>query len=876
MTHKGFRAITLGLLASTAIASPSLAQDVPPPSDSTAPGTNAVDVTGETPAEQVARDGRVADPTEIIVTAQKREENLQDVPISIQAIGTRRLDQLNISNFEEYTKQLPSVSFQTAQPGFTTVYMRGVATGGDGVHSGSLPSVGMYLDEQPVTTIGGTLDVHVYDIARIESLAGPQGTLFGASSQAGTIRIITNKPELNVTSGRVDAELNTIRHGEIGGRLEGMVNLPLGDRIAFRGIAFYERDAGYIDNVFGERTYLAPDPADNVVVDNSCCIEKDFNDLDTYGGRAALKVDLDDDWTVLPTFMYQKATADGVFWMDEDQGDLKTVRFRPEVAKDKWWQAALTIQGKLANFDITYAGAYMDRKRFADSDYTDYTDAYNQYYIDYYNNYVDTYGYAPYFCAGPGILGCNAYRDDAGNIIDPRQHITGTDHFKKMSHEVRIATPSDQPFRALVGAFFQRQSNHIFQNYLVDNLATDLSVTGYPGTLWLTNQERIDKDWALFGEASVDVTPQITLTGGGRLYKFDNTLFGFAGFGFPNPLAGGLGSNTGENRCLTVNGEDRVDDPNSPLATGDLDLDIPCFNVANVVNGTAVPRRSKGDGFLYRLNAQWKPQEDLMFYATWSKGFRPGGINRQPLAPPYRPDFLVNYEAGWKSTLADRRLRWNGAIYYQKWEDIQFSFLGLNSLTVIQNGRDARIKGIETDVNYTAGGLTLSAAAAYTDAKTRGNICDAAIEVDPSPDCTGVIDDNDTPDPSDDEFNSIVTPSGTRLPVTPKFKASATARYTWPMWIGNAHVQGGIAYQGSAPSDLDPAQDGLLGKIKSSTLIDLFAGYTWGNYSVELFGTNIFDERNELSRLVVCSICTQVKIVPGRPRTIGIRAGMKF
>ena len=136
----------------------------------------------------------------IVVTAQKREENLQNVPISVQAIGTRKLDQLNISNFEQYTKQLPSVSFQSAQPGVTVVYMRGVATGGDGNHSGSLPSVGSYLDEQPVTTIGGTLDVHIYDIARIESLAGPQGTLYGASSEAGTIRIITNKPELGVTS----------------------------------------------------------------------------------------------------------------------------------------------------------------------------------------------------------------------------------------------------------------------------------------------------------------------------------------------------------------------------------------------------------------------------------------------------------------------------------------------------------------------------------------------------------------------------------------------------------------------------------------------------------------------------------------------------
>jgi outer membrane receptor protein involved in Fe transport len=96
------------------------------------------------------------------------------------------------------------------------------------------------------------------------------------------------------------------------------------------------------------------------------------------------------------------------------------------------------------------------------------------------------------------------------------------------------------------------------------------------------------------------------------------------------------------------------------------------------------------------------------------------------------------------------------------------------------------------------------------------------------------------------------------------------------MWTGKAHVQGVVAYQGSAPSDIDEAQAALLGKLHSSTLVDLFAGYDWGNYSLELFGSNIFDERNELSRFVVCSICTQVKIVPGRPRTIGLRAGIKF
>jgi outer membrane receptor protein involved in Fe transport len=877
MTDRTFRALTLGLLASTALATPAFAQNVPPNTaaqpqttgQSPAPGTNATDVTAPPPVVQQAQAGQVPDQSEIIITATKREENLQNVPISVQVLGNRKLDQLNISNFEQYTKQLSSVTFQNfGAPGFTVVYMRGVATGGDGNHSGSLPSVGSYLDEQPITTIGGTLDVHIYDIARIESLAGPQGTLYGASSEAGTIRIITNKPDLGKTYGRIDGELNKVAHGGVGGKLEGMINLPIARNIAFRAVGFYQRDAGYIDNVFGEVTLCGDpvfDPDDpNAIIgcvhngihfDNSKFVKKNFNDVTTYGGRAALKVDLDDNWTVLPTFMYQSSKTHGVFWEDKGQGDLKTVRFQPELAKDRFWQAALTVEGKIANFfDVTYAGAYMDRPRFATSDYTDYTVAYD--------NTYEYYG---------GLANYQYFRDDAGNIINPRQHIVGTDHFKKLSQELRVATPSDKPIRAIFGAFYQDQKNHIFQDYLVENLATSLSVTGYPGTLWLTNQRREDKDYAIFGEANWDITPTVTLTGGLRLYKFDNTLYGFAGFGGPdNPVF----SNTGENRCLPVVTDPTsplfgLHDPSVPLATGNSGLNIPCYNVAELdSNGNAVPRRSKGSGHIHRLNAQWKPQQNLMFYATWSRGFRPGGINRQPETPAYAPDFLTNYELGWKTTFGGSRIRWNGAIYHQKWEGIQFSYLGPNSLTVIQNGRKANVDGIESDINYVAGGLSLTLAGTYTHAKTSGNICRAAIVVDPSPDCSG--------ERAPGKADFIVVPSGSRLPITPKFKASATARYTWPMWTGHAHVQGVLAYQGSAPSDLDPAQNALIGNIHASTVVDLFTGYDWGNYSVELFGTNIFDERNELSRLVVCSICTQVKIIPGRPRTIGLRAGVKF
>ena len=876
---KTSRALTLGLLASTAHATPALAQNGQPQTtgQSPAPGTNATDVTAPPPRVQQAQEGNVPDQTEIIIIATKREENLQNVPISVQAIGTRRLDQLNISNFEDYTKQLPSVTFLTAQPGATTVYMRGISAAGSGAegnHSGPLPQVGFYLDEQPITTIGGTLDVHIYDIARIESLSGPQGTLYGASSEAGTIRIITNKPELGVTAGRIDAEGNLLSNGGAGGKLEGMINLPIAPRIAFRGVAFYEHDAGYIDNIFGTRTYYGFDPdVPDLTVTNAGLEKKNFNDQDVYGGRAALKIDLDDNWTATPTFMYQKTKANGVFYYDPQLGDLKIDRFRKEPSRDRFWQAALTVQGKIHNFDVTYAGAYMDRPTYGISDYTDYADAYDRLYADYYDGIY-----------GRGLAYFN-YLDANGNrTISPQQYIIGTNHFRKLSQELRIATPADKPFRVIAGAFYQRQTNFIHQDYRVDGLAPELSVNGFPGTLWLTQQKRVDRDYALFGEASWDILPKVTLTGGGRLFRYDNSLIGFFGFGRnpaffqgaddnppPNPANS---SRTGVAACYTASGDTLR---NSQLNGTDLTLlpavvpGSPCTNLADFVDGKLVPKRAKGHGFTHRLNAQWKPQENLMFYATWSRGFRPGGINRRADVPPYDPDYLTNYEIGWKTRFGS--LRWNGAIYHEVWKKFQFAFLGANSFTEIHNGKDARVNGIETDVSYVHGGLTLNASAAYTDAKTKGNICTDGLDTDPN--CAGP-----------DDF--IAAPSGTRLPVTPKFKGAATARYSWSAWADvKAHVQGGISYQSSAPSSIrtlialvgtgelvNPNE--FQGKIRSAALVDLFAGLDWPKYNVEVFGTNIFDKRNDLSRFTACGSCTRALVVPGRPRTIGLRMGYKF
>jgi iron complex outermembrane recepter protein len=869
------RALTLGLLASTAIASPALAENVPPPSQSPAPATNATDVTAPPPKVQQAQEGQAPDQTEIVITATKREEFLQNVPQSVIALGTRKLDQLNISNFEQYTKQLPSVSWTTSQSGGFVVYMRGVAasSSGEGNHSGTLPSVGVYLDEQPVTTIGGALDVHIYDIARIESLAGPQGTLYGASSEAGTIRIITNKPDLSSTYGRMDAEINHVAHGGVGGKLEGMINIPIASRIAFRGVAFWHREAGYIDNVPGSFTFCGdtiygPDPNDptsqiavdcvrnGITINNANFVKKNINSSTDYGGRAALKIDLDDNWTVTPTIMHQESKINGFPAFDPTLGDLKMQAFRREFSKDKFTQAALTVEGKIWNFDLTYAGAYMDRPTHSVSDYTDYAEAYDQYYQNH-----------------GGLAYWFYYQDAAGNTIDPQQYIVGSEHFKKLSQEIRLATPQDWRARAIVGAFYQVQKNHIFQDYLIDGLAPDLSVNGWPGTLWLTLEDRKDKDYALFGEGEFDVTPQLTLIAGGRLFKYDNSLFGFAGFGknpnFSEANGGappnGAGGHPGVRLCLTVNGTQLINDESAAFAPGGV-AGTPCTNVGNVVNGRAVPRESKGNGFTHRLSVRYKPQKNLMFYATWSRGFRPGGINRQPNAPAYQPDYLTNYEVGWKTEFG--HLTWNGALYHQIWKGFQFSFLGPNSLTVIQNGRNAKINGLETDMSYVSGGLTLSAAAAYTDAKTSGAICHSSEDA--TPGCTA---------PGD----YVITPSGTRLPVTPKFKGTTTARYTWPIGIGKAHVQGSVSYQGSASVDtrrvsgigIDP--NSYFGRLHAFTLVDLFAGYDWGPYNAELFVNNVFDKRNELARFARCGdLCQKTYILPGTPRTIGVRVGTKF
>ena len=740
---------------------------------------------------------------EVIVTAQKREENVQRVPLSIQVLGNAKLEQLQIKDVNDYVKFLPSVSIQTIGPGYTDVYMRGVASGENNNHSGPLPTTASYLDEAPITTIGGALDVHIYDIARVEALAGPQGTLYGASSEAGTIRIITNKPKIGVFEAAYDVSANDVDHGGVGYSGEGFVNIPVNDKVAIRLVGWGEHDAGYIDNVPGTRTY----PTSGVTLNNAAIAKNNYNDVSLYGGRAALKIDLNENWTVSPTVMFQDEVSHGVFGYDPTIGDLKVSHFFPERTHDRWFQAAMTIEGHISNFDLVYANSYMKRDIHSRSDYTDYSFFYDQ-----------AYGKYIY--------------DNGGNFIDPSQTIQGLDRFTKQSHELRISSPTDNRFRFVGGLYYERQSHNIRQRYVIANLADSLSVSDAPDTLWLTQQLRVDRDYAAFGEASFDITPKLTATGGLRVFKYDNSLVGFFGFG------AGFSSHTGEAACFEP----------TIVAGG------PC---------TDLDKRVSETGVTHKLNLTYHIDDSRMLYATWSRGFRPGGINRRSDFPPYVSDFLTNYEVGWKTSWLDGKLRFNGALYLEEWNNFQFSFLGAQGLTNIRNAPQAEIKGVEADLNWRPDNhWTFSGAGSFTDAKLTANFCQALVN--------GVA------------VTNCAAPealSGSQLPVTPKFKANATARYEFDFGMMRAHFQGSVVGQSSSWADLRTIERGILGQQKGYATLDLTTGIAQNNWTLELSLLNATDTRADIYRYAECAtqVCgPETYVVTNRPRTVAVKFGQKF
>lgn len=821
---------------------------------------------------------------EVVVTAQKKSERMQDVPIAITALGTEKLEELHIQNLDDYVKYLPSVAYSrgqgqggNGQPGASHVYMRGVVSGANENHSGSQPSVGTYIDEQPVTTIDGTPDLHVYDIERVEVLKGPQGTLFGASSQAGTIRIITNKPDPTKFAAGYDVTVNEVAHGNFGYGGEAFLNVPLSPIAAIRLVGWAEHDAGFINNVAGTnlsagiqngiRTFNGPGgwcqyyactpysqgSVGQGSISNAPWRKSDYNTADTKGGRASLKLNLGDNWTITPTFIGQSTNTEGFFAFDPAVGDLKITHFSPENSQDSWIQTALTVEGKFADFDLVYAGAYMKRTTHSIADYSDYSFFYDQ------------IGYGKYWVGNAGLTKDANGVVTGGIPIMPQELVISKGYFQKFSHELRLTTPQNLPVKGTVGVFIQRQRHDIWEQYSLPGygfsfangpyggpnpagLADYLSIPTLPNTVWLTAEQRVDKDQAAFGEVTWDVTSQFSLTGGLRQYKYDNTLQGF--YGYSANFGNFFGAHSGMRICFepaTVNG-------------------TPCSDL---------DKRVAGSGHVKRLNAQFKFTPDRMIYATYSEGFRPGGVNRTAAAGigPYQSDILKNYEFGWKTQWFNRHLRWNGALFQEKWDDFQFSFLGPNSVTIIENGGNAKIKGIESELEWAiGGGWFASVNASLLQSRLQDNYCGIKGVTDAS--CTyadpdGVV----RPHPT-----QLQAPSGADMPIAPKFKANAVLRYNFELGSWDANVQAAAVYQTLTAPALKTQDQHIIGMQPAYYLADLSAGIEKNGMHLELAVNNVTDKRAELSRWVACtvSVCQQPYVAPAQPRTVVLKFGQKF
>ncbi len=869
-------------------------------------------------ADAAAADAAAADAEqglgEIVVTATRSAQSIQKVPISMQALGAEKLQERQVKGLSDFAALLPSVSFEGIGPGRNTAFFRGIVPAG-----GAYASVGYYLDDMPIT---GTEvpDIHAYDLERVEALSGPQGTLYGAGSLAGTIRLITNKPKLDKFEFGYDVEANKYGKGDFGGQLESYINVPLAPTLAVRAMGYYRRDGGYIDNTPNNGTFNDGssstltlgdnNPNTSYTLDNSDIAKDDYNTIREFGGRFQLLWQPTEGWDITPEITAQKQVARGYFGYDPRVGDLEVHDYDQTKNDDRWYQAALSIHGHIGDWDIVSATGYFKRRTRTLNDYTYYTVTYDGFgpgyesYLQFFDN-----------CTGSGA-------SQQCQMINPTQYYHADTHRNKFTQELRISTPKDWPFDVTVGGFYQRQKNELNTSYAIRGLDT---ITGYTqtgggdvaggligvpamyeigydqdgipdtaddnvpyftdtvinangnplGTMLLgtqavkgdafyyVEQDQLYHDKALFAEGHYNITPTLKLTGGIRYFWTDYKVKGFAGVA---GSAAGVG-------CTT------------PLPD---DERLTCVNTnPNAADGTG---RYKEDGETHKVALDWQFQPDKMVYFNYSTGFRPGGFNR-PLrirslgkivnVAPFKSETLTNFEVGVKTTW-NNIFRFNAAVYYEKWNNIQYGVVvsGAQGAGMTGNAGKAEVKGIEYDADLRLGKVTISTSGAFNDAKLKGDFCNFALNTETESiaqlsSCTlgEFVEGSSPPTPQ------VAAANGTRLPRQPRFKGTTSIRYDTDLGDYAAYIQGAALYQTGATQDLNVESNELLGNTKGFVSFDFSGGIKKDNWSVTLFLQNAFDKRGQLTRNTFCSIdfcANSSRTFTIKPQFFGIRFGQKF
>jgi len=576
----------------------------------------------DTETEETAKQGVVE---EIIVTARKRDENMQDISQSIQAISGEELTRSGMLNFQEFQAAIPSLSSVSSSPGRNEMVFRGISTGSQEWRTDS--SVAVYLDEVPMTSAAQQVDPRMVDMAHIEALPGPQGTLFGASSQSGAMKYVTNKPDASEFSANVRGEFSTMPEGENSTDIEAMVNLPIiEDVLALRVVGYDVNEGGYIDNVAGADLFTG--------ATNDDAVEENFNDWSQSGFRATARWNINDDWHVDVMYIDQQSETTGDWKQDPALDDLEIVRFHKDIRTDDWWLASLTLQGNIADVaEFTYAVAKVDRE----VDYEFDTMVSDQLRTRAYGIDNINYAYNPLYYH-------TAY--DIGTVVNDQEG-------NRTSHEVRLASIGDSRFQWMVGAYYEDTYDAWDWYWVTPNLTSTpawnaLNYLAY----WLQNNyntgtiypvaptdryygerfERTTKQTAVFGTFGYDLTDDWNVELGVRWFEYDR---------------------------------ERTEKQYWPYG-------VP---YGNYDNGGIDEYMGKDSDTVYKLSTSYNITDEVMVYALYSEGFRLGGHNSlrhsSSLPEAYGPDSLTNKEIGLKSQFWDDAVQFNLTYYQMDWADMQ-------------------------------------------------------------------------------------------------------------------------------------------------------------------------------------------------------------
>jgi outer membrane receptor protein involved in Fe transport len=854
---------------------------------------------------------------EIEVTAQRRSESIQDVPITIQAITGDQLKQLNVETFDDLLKYTPNVTYSGNNPGGGNIFMRGLSSGGTPGQSQSttapFPNVAVYLDDESMQYPARNLDVYLVDMERVEVLEGPQGTLFGGGAQAGAIRYITNKPKLNVTEGDFNASYGTTAGGDPNSALNGTINLPIiPDVLAVRATIFEDHRGGYISNVPGTVTLppgICPAGTNCPVANNASLVGSNENPVTYDGARFEALWQIAQDWSLLVSQNYQNMTADGYFqeYPVSTNGvalaPYEIDAFTPSYDKDRYESTAWTLSGKVPTFDalgdlgIVYTGSYMSRRIQQQNDYS---------------NYLTSGAGSLYDCtgAGAGYYNFGPAKTKPTTCYAPVGDWVDTVHNTHQSHEIRLTSSQDNRIRGTLGGYWEEFIIDDVMNFdyltipqcsaanlaiataggpdclsavgpVPGNYATDPGIRENSNTAFGEDVQRGYRQSAAFTSVDFDIIPKVlTVTGGTRYFHYDEF----------------------------EKGSEFYSESTSPLiidhANGACTLGGGC--------GFGINLNKQEHGFKSRGNITWHVTPDVMAYYTYSQGFRPGGFNRTSSTAAgyialkgeapyiagdkatdqynkpsgYGSDDLTNNEVGLKTQFWNHRIEVNASYYRMRWDNVQillFDPVHLGNTQFAVNGPSYNVNGFELQVvGHVWEGLTLQGSGSWNSSSQSNAPClssNRATPGNPTPlgECVTQI--NGAP------YTNPYGVLGTSPAFSPPMQFNLRARYDFVFGDYKPFITFGANHidtmrnepasypNGNSPSEAIPTTTLLLYTMPGYTTYDGAVGVAKDNWNVQLTGNNLSNSDASTNTNSGQFIKEEV---PLRPRVLTFAFGYKF